>query len=203
LLADFESNFSIFDIHRPASPSAQDLKSRPTMTTVPMYSYSKIKDTEIRLLKFLKITEDGIFCTLQTFSIALQLPQYTALSYVWSLDGKECPKSSRMSIDGGRLDVLDSLQPFFKVLQVKEMPLDDNWWWIDSICEEDLLERSKQVILMNLVYSRAAGTTVWLGSSSMDSDTAMDFIAVIQKLTQEAPQKAIRKELQRECYASY
>src|SRR6266496_5502792 len=104
------------------------------MTTVPKYSYRNIKDTEIRLLKFLKINEDGIFCTLQTFSIALQLPQYTALSSVWSLDDEECPKSGRISIDGGEFDVLDTLQPFFKVLRAKEMPLDDSWWWLDSIC---------------------------------------------------------------------
>jgi Heterokaryon incompatibility protein (HET) len=175
------------------------------MTNVPKYSYSPIEASEIRLLKFLGIDKDGISGTLQKFSIAKYPPPYTALSYVWSSDGTSSSKSRRMLIDGGQLHVLDSLQPFFEVLQTKETLVDDSWWWIDSICvnQEDDLEKNSQVELMNSIYSRAASTTVWLGNGSSDSDKAMDFIASIRKLRQEVHIKAIEKELKLEQYSSH
>lgn len=177
------------------------------MTNLPKYSYSPIEATEIRLLRFLNTNKDGISGTLQRFSIARDphlLPQYTALSYVWSLDGNESTKSGHISIDGAQLHVLDSLQPFFEVLLTKGTLLDDGWWWIDSICvnQEDNPERASQVKLMNSIYSQAASTTVWLGSSSSDSDQAMDFIAAIRKLTQEVHLQAIEKELRLEHFSS-
>jgi hypothetical protein len=177
------------------------------MTKMLRYTYSLIEATEIRLLKFLKIDQDGISGTFQKIPIsqcAHSLPQYTALSYVWSLDGTSDAKSEHISIDGGQLHVLDSLQPFFEVLQTKKTLLDDGWWWIDSICinQEDATERSSQVKLMNSIYSRAASTTVWLGQSSKDSDKAMDFIDSVRNLRQELPQKAVQKELQQEHYSS-
>jgi hypothetical protein len=181
------------------------------MTEKPKYSYSPISGTEIRLLKFLKTDQSGICGTFQTFPIVKfppqspfpsAGPQYTALSYVWSIDGTSEAKSKEISIDGGHLRVLDSLWPFFEILQTKGTMLDGSWWWIDSICinQEDAAERSSQVKLMNSIYSLAACTTVWLGNASSDSDKAMDFIASVQKFRQDFNQSTVQKELQKEQY---
>lgn len=178
------------------------------MSSAPRYSYSPIESSEIRLLKFLKSDKDGLSGTLQKFSLApasQSPPAYTALSYVWSLDGTGPARSGHISIDGAQLPVLNSLQPFFEVLLTKETLLNDGWWWIDSICvnQEDNQEKSSQVTLMKAIYSQAGTTTVWLGESSADSDKAMDFILAMWKATQKVGYRALEKDLRLESYSSY
>jgi hypothetical protein len=50
--------------------------------------------------------------------------------------------------------------------------------WCDAICinQEDLLERSQQVQLMDLVYRGADRVLVWLGEQNHNSDVAFDLI---------------------------
>lgn len=177
------------------------------MASAPRYSYSPIESTEIRLLKFLKSDKDGFSGTLQKFSFASASqspPAYTALSYVWSLDGTAPARSVRISIDGAKLPVLNSLQPFFEVLKTKGTALDGSWWWIDSICinQEDNQEKNSQVALMEAIYTQAGMATVWLGESSADSDKAVDFIHAIEKGIQDVGSATLERELRLEVYSS-
>ncbi|KAF2239752.1 hypothetical protein EV356DRAFT_109915 [Viridothelium virens] len=48
--------------------------------------------------------------------------------------------------------------------------------WADAICinQDDLDERSHQVSMMGLIYSKAKGVIAWLGESNKESDLALD-----------------------------
>lgn len=49
-------------------------------------------------------------------------------------------------------------------------------FWIDAICinQQDVAERSIQILAMGAVYSRARQVVVWLGPGDPESDEAMD-----------------------------
>lgn len=178
------------------------------MASVLRYSYSKIKSTDIRLLKF-ESDKDGVSAILKTFSLlpaSQPPPAYTALSYAWSSDETEAEpaRSEHISIGGEQLPILNSLKPFLKVLQTKEAFLNNSWWWIDSICinQDDSQEKGSQVALMQAIYSRAGITIVWLGESSADSDGAMDFIPALWHLRQKFDAGAVESALRQERFSS-
>jgi len=84
----------------------------------------------------------------------------------------------------GKTDESDALYTRYKFLR-----RDDYWSradcptervvWADAICinQEDAKEKSEQVKLMGLIYSRASQVIIWLGSEEGDTANALPIIA--------------------------
>ncbi|KAM3084826.1 hypothetical protein ACMFMG_003275 [Clarireedia jacksonii] len=149
------------------------------------YSYEPIQPNQLRLLKFLQ-DNNHISAILKAFSVEEPLPPFHALSYTWASEDTGLSKSRVIEIENQQIPVLDSLQPFFQVLRAKGQLLDGRWWWIDSICidQTNLAERGHQVQLMQHIYRRANQVVIWLGEQSSDSELALDFIKLLDRLTQ-------------------
>lgn len=127
------------------------------------YAYSPLVANSIRLLSLR--TTDGSSSTLKTINLN-KAPPYFALSYAWGVQTRDVP----LKVNGQMLSVSSSLADAIRRLQ--ELAVDDSaldnrvqWVWIDKICinQDDLSERSKQVQMMNSIYSQAIRTLIWLG----------------------------------------
>ncbi|PMD15390.1 hypothetical protein NA56DRAFT_581943, partial [Hyaloscypha hepaticicola] len=128
--------------------------SRSEIAQIPVegisgFTYDPLDESvdSIRLLSFEEGCEghDIIRCNLvhKTFR---EKPVYFALSYTWGQATDE------------RLTIFVNGKPF------RDQPC--TLLWIDAICinQQDPLERSKQVSIMDFVYSRASYVLVWLAS---------------------------------------
>jgi len=132
----------------------------------------------------------------QRFIKLAQLPVFVALSYVWG-DPK---RTHEIIIDNNKIiRITTNLNQALRDL------LKDASWntsiWADAICinQDDLAERSSQVLLMREIYHSATDVHIWLGPSSNEGRKAMKFIAdltgeygpdLIQKPTKEIPKYA-------------
>jgi hypothetical protein len=96
-------------------------------------------------------------------------------------------KTWAIHIEGSELRALESLLSFVQALRRKNKLCEDRWW-IDSLCinQTNLTERAQQVKLMQKIYYHAEEVVVWLGEESDDSDLAVDFIKLLDKIKREA-----------------
>ncbi|KEY75047.1 hypothetical protein S7711_09654 [Stachybotrys chartarum IBT 7711] len=133
------------------------------MTDPLPYIYSPLVANAIRLLSL--HATDGSSATLKTVNLN-EAPPYFALSYAWDVQARDVP----LEVNGQMLSVSSSLT--VAIRRLHELTVDDSvldnrvtWVWIDKICinQDDLSERSKQVQMMNSIYSQAVRTLIWLG----------------------------------------
>ncbi|SMR41470.1 unnamed protein product [Zymoseptoria tritici ST99CH_1E4] len=110
--------------------------------------------------------------TLQTVSL-LDPPRFNALSYCCGTD----PPSRPVLLHGNVTLITANLESGLRQLRTNDvkdalvvMPL-----WVDALCisQEDVEERSQQVLLMREVYSQAAEVKVWLGDADDDTEFAI------------------------------
>ncbi|TDZ83713.1 Heterokaryon incompatibility protein 6, OR allele [Colletotrichum sidae] len=94
---------------------------------------------------------------------------FKALSYTWGPPDK----THAIEIARTRLGITASLDTALRHLRRRDGPVT---LWIDQICinQEDTAEKSKQVPLMEQIYSKAQQVLVWLGPAEADSDALMD-----------------------------
>ncbi|KAI0535421.1 HET domain-containing protein [Xylaria digitata] len=127
------------------------------------YKYCPLVGNSIRLLGL--SATDGYSNTLKTVNVN-EAPPYFALSYSWGQQIQDVP----MIVDGQVVLVSPSVADAIE--QLRGLTVDDSvstarveWIWIDKICinQCDLSEQSKQVQLMNSIYSKAIRTLIWLG----------------------------------------
>ncbi|KAF3004579.1 hypothetical protein E8E14_005478 [Neopestalotiopsis sp. 37M] len=119
-------------------------------------------DSCIRLLKILPGRAGRpVVCKLEVTDLSsLDVPPYEALSYVWgSPDMNE-----QIEINGHKINVSQVLLQALLHLRSATTP---RTLWVDALCinQFDLTERSSQVLLMPLIYSKATRVVVWLGES--------------------------------------
>lgn len=139
-----------------------------------MYSYRVLDESrnEIRLLILLPgAPGDEVYCGLRHAEISVAL-EFTALSYTWG-DQKH---TKTISIDGDQFEVTNNL---FDALQYMRHTEELRTLWIDAVCinQDDLEERSKQVLRMRDIYTMAAKVEVWLGRIQDENDElAIDLV---------------------------
>jgi hypothetical protein len=122
-------------------------------------------------------------------------PPYYALSYTWKLPDIEeeqapfRPSPVHVRCDGRILNIGENL--FDCLYQLEHLPDDDNndepdvvFVWIDAICinQADLGERNSQVAMMQEIYSKAAGTLIWLGRQDKFSLQAVPLIKQLSEV---------------------
>ena len=104
---------------------------------------------------------------------------YTTISYVWGEPKFPC-KVSCTGPDNisGILCVTESLHAALQKIRLVDQPLTV---WADAICinQDDLDERSQQVLLMRKIYSESLRLFVWLGEHGDLYGAAFDFISYV------------------------
>ncbi|CAI6338081.1 unnamed protein product [Periconia digitata] len=103
---------------------------------------------------------------------------YTALSYTWgSASGQRHnfelrPGKERL---GQRVRITENLRDFLEVYKSNTAPGTSDLIYVDALCinQEDMEERSQQVLLMHQVYSHANKTIVWLGRGKPDVNVSL------------------------------
>lgn len=98
-----------------------------------------------------------IHCELKTVSLS-EYPNFEALSYTWGSIGK----ADEIRLDGHKFQVWENAAAALRRLR---LPKKARHLWIDAICinQDDLQERSEQVLLMQRIYGQAEQVCVWLG----------------------------------------
>ena len=165
------------------------------------YCYSPLAPdaNSIRLLRLLPQADGGAESKIQCeiFEYPLQDSAksshlYDALSYTWG--GGELPCS--ITIGGQILNVTANL--YLALLHLRDQSL-ERILWIDAICidQNNLEERSQQVQVMALIYSKARCVLVWLGETADDVEGALEGIQLAAHLGDKSidiPNERIPKE---------
>jgi hypothetical protein len=97
---------------------------------------------------------------------------FSALSYVWGNDGDE---SFSILCAGIIVPVLPNL---YSALFHLRNRLGTFTIWVDAICinQEDDGEKEHQIPLMGEIYAKSEYVYVWLGSGSMKTERAMEYL---------------------------
>ncbi|KAI1123325.1 HET-domain-containing protein [Nemania abortiva] len=122
------------------------------------------RDYEVRLVELQEYPE--FRCRLQYRSLK-DSPQYVALSYCWG----DLPNRKSLVVENSRVPVSETLLSALEQL----WRMGNTLVWVDylSINQHDNDEKSGQVRMMDIIYSKAATVFAWLGTADHDSDMAM------------------------------
>jgi hypothetical protein len=143
------------------------------------YQYSRILNQDTIRLILLQPSPDleaDIKCSL--IQVSLQeleyhiTEHYVALSYVWG----DASLRRFLSVDEGRLEITATLDCALRHLRESSRVLR---LWADGICidQNDIQERNQQVGLMGSIYKLAQHTVIFLGSSSPETESAIQYIS--------------------------
>ncbi len=120
--------------------------------------------------------EDDLSCTLSIVSLR-DNPRYEALSYTWGLANlSERP----LYVEGVPFPITSNLDTALRHLRYeKEVRI----LWVDAICinQQHMGERGSQVSKMDLVYSKALRTVIYLGDADEESEAALDLLFMFAK----------------------
>ncbi|KAI1397756.1 HET-domain-containing protein [Hypoxylon fuscum] len=102
-------------------------------------------------------------------------PRYYALSYCWG----DITNQTLITVDGEPVSVSRNLEAALRHSVLRPGDL----IWADAICinQNDLDEKTRQVMLMDRVYLKAAETIVWLGEETPNSRHAHTLLDEMKK----------------------
>lgn len=126
-----------------------------------LYSTLDVSDESIRVLTLLPAASSSarLRCHLTTVSLQTKPPPiFEALSYVWGAPDF----TEKIAINDRELQVTKSLDEALRRLRRR---WHSRTVWVDQICinQDDLDERSSQVLLMGKIYTLAGRVVCWLG----------------------------------------
>jgi Heterokaryon incompatibility protein (HET) len=96
---------------------------------------------------------------------------YEALSYMWG--PPEPPRE--IKLNDTLIEVRQNLLAALRRLRNENSV---RYLWVDALCinQQDLQERSAQVLVMSRIYRRASQVLVWLGEAQGESDMLIDLL---------------------------
>ena len=96
---------------------------------------------------------------------------YEALSYVWG----DTQDLTAIQANRSTISVTRSLEAALRHLRYPDQP---RTLWIDYICinQEDVVEKSKQVSQMGIIYESASSVVIWLGLATPNSQVGMKIL---------------------------
>ncbi|KAI7309293.1 hypothetical protein KC315_g13059 [Hortaea werneckii] len=114
-------------------------------------------------------------CLITSDNSVQKFPPYHALSYHWGPAGGRHMVRILVDSNAYSIQVRRNLHTALRRLRSAQV---DVHLWVDALCvdQENKDEKSSQIPLMRLIFSRANSVKVWLGEAAADSDRAMDFI---------------------------
>ncbi|KAI3318840.1 HET-domain-containing protein [Xylariaceae sp. AK1471] len=136
------------------------------------YRYFPLGEDEIRLIELQPATEGPeLSVSFKRVSVKEAAGTYEALSYTW---GSSTELRALLCGDS-HLRITMSLESALLNLRLDSEP---RMLWVDAICinQGDLVERGRQVVLMEQIYRNASKTVVYLGDKSADSDLAAKYL---------------------------
>ncbi|KAI6081210.1 hypothetical protein F4821DRAFT_33309 [Hypoxylon rubiginosum] len=147
-----------------------------------LYIYGAIEPGQLRLLLLLPGTStDPIQISIIHIDFPSQTQKYEALSYVWG-----CMENLERIVvlsceDHEPLGILQIGPNLAAALQRLRLENNTRALWVDSICidQQNIPERSVQVLKMSQIYRRADKVLVWLGPEEDNSDLALSALASI------------------------
>lgn len=174
------------------------------------HRYARLPGSKwLRLLRILSVNEEEAVCSLEAFDMA-RLPEYDCLSYTWgdpmSRDlyppdalqemSANCDKQIRHT-DGSIIRVTENLvQALKRLAELGYSSSPDKptprYLWIDAICinQGDNNEKSAQVAMMDVIYSRADTVVVWLGEEDFHTAGALKTMKALAEVDFSAFEKA-------------
>lgn len=166
------------------------------------YTYAPLPDEySIRLLYIFPGDSPQIHCSLQSTSLRSHLP-YNALSYTWgdprtplfqTIASAQYLREHRIICDGRLFFVTENLWHALERLRSERskttrggVPYLQEYVWIDAICinQQDPVERSFQVKLMDQIYKGAQLVVAWLGKTDRYTERALRLVAQLSEITQ-------------------
>ncbi|KAF2757367.1 hypothetical protein EJ05DRAFT_511186 [Pseudovirgaria hyperparasitica] len=142
------------------------------------YTYQPLNQhvDEIRLVRILPNIDRSRPLQCEIHHRPLQSSEHFALSYCW---GKG-PPTNAIILDGHRFSVSDNLYSAMLELRHPEQAINV---WIDAICmnQDDLEERSREVLRMRSIYAAAQLVVIWLGQEEFDTKRAFDHLKALSK----------------------
>ncbi|KAK8240956.1 heterokaryon incompatibility protein-domain-containing protein [Phyllosticta capitalensis] len=165
----YDGSSAVFDPDPPVG--------RHPLTRAQLYTIHALPINESRSIRVLDLDaaprryivgrskEAPLAAKLRVVSLATS-PQFTALSYVWGTDSPDM-NVDYITIDGScRLKITPNCRKALTALRNKFGAITI---WVDAICinQQDIEERSRQVQLMEEIYSWAKCTYVWMGSGDI------------------------------------
>ncbi len=147
----------------------------PSLSTQ-TYKYLPLNhDHGIRLLYLLPGSDGApLSCSLRIVSLS-EPPVYEAISYTW---GEAVFSASIEYSLQGQLPITENLSAALLHLRLADRI---RILWADAICinQQDLVERSHQVILLRDTFERAENVIVWLGEDAGDASEAFETLRAI------------------------
>jgi len=138
---------------------------------MPKYSYGPLNKAFGPELRLLRISKDPRThqpqCSLLDYEL-LHCPNFIALSYTW---GDPTP-THKIAVDREDLEVRQNLFDFLHAYTTEPWGMSGtgkpSFYWIDQICinQDDPIERSDQVRIMDKIYKKAKMVLIWLGCDS-------------------------------------
>jgi hypothetical protein len=147
------------------------------------YRYSPLQHGQIRLLQIAELGSRLRY----SFKIVTLLDnpdvaKYVALSYVWG--EKEDPPRAGITIDGCWMPVSSNVYELVHERAGDWGFFQPHYIWIDSLCinQTDMLEKSLQVGMMNVIYTKAIVVAGYIRPASHEeSDVAVYFLDSLAK----------------------
>lgn len=137
------------------------------------YRYLPLGSDEIRLIKLRPTCEGAELSVSFAYTIIKEAAgTYETLSYTW---GNTTEQHVLLCDDDSYLTITPSLKSALLDLRLNSAP---RVLWVDAICicQGDLLERGRQVVLMEQIYRNAEKTVVYLGEKSANSELAAEYL---------------------------
>jgi hypothetical protein len=131
-------------------------------------------------------------------------PQFFALSYAWNdpslFSEVEAGRKYNIRVDGIEVAIGVNLSAALKAWREhasSHIPL-----WVDSLCidQQNIAERSEQVLRMYSIYEKARVVIVWLGPESNKSDLAWDFMSIFTRKARE--HEWVRRSIRERVFSS-
>lgn len=143
---------------------------------------------EIRVLEILPGEENStVECRLHLAN-SRYLKDHTALSYCWG----NSEKKSLIYINDCPVSILWNLEAALRELRRRNVSL----VWIDALCinQDDMQEKSDQLLRIQEIYTRAKETLAWLGPDfDAHAKSTFNFLSLLDR---KAPQAAYIKALE-------
>lgn len=152
----------------------------------PCYEYQPLTTSE-QEIRLLTITNKTSMIHGQITRVSLnEQPAYTALSYTWKkpfddYSDESTNPETHIEVSGKILRISTILEEALECLYRCKI----GSVWIDAICidQDNQDERSEQISLMGILYSKAQKVIVWLGPETNSSGAAWDFLRLMAERT--------------------
>ncbi|PVI06628.1 HET-domain-containing protein [Periconia macrospinosa] len=142
------------------------------------YQYAKLNYTlgqEIRLvILFPGQQSEDIFVDIVHVNLS-DHPVYEAVSYSWATEDGDASLSQTIYCRGRSILVTKHCEAALRCLRRKGRK---RYLWVDaiSIDQGNIAERNHQVAFMSEIYLRASQVLIYLGSSTLATDTMLDYL---------------------------